>query len=157
MIFIILGSQKFQFNRLLKYIDEFLESGEIRDKVFAQIGHSDYEPQKYPFERFMSKNDFDQKIYESSIIITHAGTGSIISSIKKGKKVIAMPRLSKYGEHIDDHQKQIVSNFVNNKYILSANDKSSLLDSINLVRKFNFKQFISNNNKYIETIEDFLS
>ena len=36
MIFITLGSQKFQFNRLLKKVDDLIESGVIKEEVFAQ-------------------------------------------------------------------------------------------------------------------------
>lgn len=42
MIFITLGSQKFQFNRLLKALDDLVEEGAIQEEVFAQIGYSDY-------------------------------------------------------------------------------------------------------------------
>ena len=28
-----------------------------------------------------------------------------------GKKVVAVPRLKKYGEHVDDHQKEIIEEF----------------------------------------------
>lgn len=35
MIFITLGSQKFQFNRLLKAIDKLIEQGKIKEEVFA--------------------------------------------------------------------------------------------------------------------------
>ena len=39
-IFITLGSQKFQFNRLLKAVDELCERGTIEAAdVFAQIGY----------------------------------------------------------------------------------------------------------------------
>ena len=43
LIFVVLGTQKFQCNRLLKQIDRLVE-----DPVFAQKGHSDYIPQYYP-------------------------------------------------------------------------------------------------------------
>ena len=39
-IFITLGSQKFQFNRLLKAVDELCEKGTVdAEDVFAQIGY----------------------------------------------------------------------------------------------------------------------
>ena len=52
MVFITLGSQKFQFNRLLKKIDKLLEEKIIKDNVFAQIGYSDYSPLNYEFKQF---------------------------------------------------------------------------------------------------------
>ena len=45
MIFITLGSQKFQFNRLLKAVDDLVQRKIIKEDVFAQIGYSDYQPQ----------------------------------------------------------------------------------------------------------------
>ena len=50
MILITVGSQKFQFNRLLSKIDELIEKKVITDKVFAQIGVSDYKPKNYEFQ-----------------------------------------------------------------------------------------------------------
>lgn len=47
MIFITLGSQKFQFDRLLKAVDELIERGIIQDEVFAQTGYSTYVPNNY--------------------------------------------------------------------------------------------------------------
>ena len=44
MIFITVGSQKFQFNRLLEQIDLLIENKIIKEEVFAQIGSSDYIP-----------------------------------------------------------------------------------------------------------------
>ena len=44
MVFITLGSQKFQFNRLLRAVDELIEKKVIQEDVFAQTGYSDYEP-----------------------------------------------------------------------------------------------------------------
>lgn len=40
MIFVTLGSQKFQFNRLLQAVDKL----QTDDEIFAQIGYSDYKP-----------------------------------------------------------------------------------------------------------------
>ena len=52
-IFITLGSQKFQFNRLLKAIDELCEKGTVdAEDVFAQIGYSDYLPKNFSNKSF---------------------------------------------------------------------------------------------------------
>lgn len=83
MIFVILGTQKFQFNRLLKELDVLVENGSLREEVFAQIGHSDYEPQHYQFKRFVNQEEFEQLIDCSSVVITHSGVGSIITAKKK--------------------------------------------------------------------------
>ena len=107
MIFITLGSQKFQFNRLLKAIDKLIEQGKIKEEVFAQIGYSDYQPINYNYKQFLDRDEFASMEGRADIVITHGGTGAIIGAVKKGKKVIAVPRLAKYGEHVDDHQKNL--------------------------------------------------
>lgn len=49
-IFITLGSQKFQFNRLLIAVDKLCEKNIIcGDDVFAQTGYSDYVPRNFSY------------------------------------------------------------------------------------------------------------
>ena len=74
MIFITLGSQKFQFNRLLKAVDEL----NLKEEIFAQIGYSDYIPKNFKYKRFMDRNEFSSYINKSDVIITHGGTGAIM-------------------------------------------------------------------------------
>ncbi len=156
MIFIILGSQKFQFNRILKEIDRLCENGTITDQVFAQIGYSDYKPRHFEFKEFLDRDEFDDCVDGADIIITHAGTGSVIGAIKKGKKVIAIPRLLKYGEHIDNHQVQLVKEMRNSGYICGIVDCSKIADAIEYVNKKNFRKYNSNANYVINSIESFI-
>lgn len=101
-IFITLGSQKFQFNRLLKAVDELCEKGTVdAEDVFAQIGYSDYLPKNFSYKKFLDRDEFSNEMEKANIVITHGGTGAIIGAVKRGKKVIAVPRLAKYGEHVD--------------------------------------------------------
>lgn len=111
MIFITLGSQKFQFNRLLKAVDDLVQRKIIKEDVFAQIGYSDYQPQNYSYKKFLDRDEFARMEEKSEIVITHGGTGAIIGAVKKDKKVIAVPRLAKFGEHVDDHQLQLLDEF----------------------------------------------
>ena len=83
MIFITLGSQKFQFNRLIKAIDELIEKKRIQDEVFAQIGYSDYEPKNYNYKHFLDRAEFSAVIQRADIVITHGGTGAIIGAVKQ--------------------------------------------------------------------------
>ena len=62
MIFVTLGTQKFQLNRLLKQLDKYIEQGQITDKVIAQIGYSDYLPKRYEYIDFLNKTEFDEMI-----------------------------------------------------------------------------------------------
>ena len=108
-IFLTVGSQKFQFNRLLRQIDLLVQEGRIEKmKYLAQTGYCDYTPKYYRFKQFLDRDAFEENIKEADIVITHGGTGAIINAVKQEKKVIAVPRLARYGEHVDDHQTQIL-------------------------------------------------
>ncbi len=156
MIFISVGSQKFQFNRLLAEIDRLIENNTITDEVFAQIGNSDYKPRNYKYVDFMTQDDFNKLIEKSDIIITHGGTGVIINSIKKGKKVIAIPRLSKYKEHVDDHQIQLINEFKVLNLIEAIHEVDELEKAIKKIKEKRYNKYISNTSKIVESIEKFL-
>ena len=156
MIFITLGSQKFQFNRLLKAVDELVATGKINDEVFAQIGYSDYKPINYKYERFLDKEKFSLVMDNAKIVITHGGTGAIIGAVKKGKKVIAVPRLAKYGEHVDDHQLQLVGQFKELNLICECQDCTALEEAINIVKNTTYNKYKSNTQVIIDDITKFI-
>ena len=152
MIFITVGSQKFQFNRLLKAVDELVANGEIAEEVFAQSGVCDYVPAHYEYKPFLNRDEFESMMDKASIVITHGGTGAIISAIKDGKKVIAVPRLKKYGEHVDDHQLQLISEFTKSNFISSCENLSELGKCLKELEKKEFAIYQSNTEKYLDCI-----
>lgn len=157
MIFITLGSQKFQFNRLLIAVDELIQKGIITDEVFAQTGYSDYLPKNYPYKPFLDREEFARREEQAEIVITHGGTGAIIGAVKKGKKVIAVPRLAKYGEHVDDHQLQLIGQFKEQNLICGLGDCSELESALKYVKAATFYAYTSNTRTILDSIELFLS
>lgn len=155
MIFITVGSQKFQFNRLLEAVDKLVEKKTITDEVFAQIGYSNYKPQNYAFKPFLNRDEFAELTLRANIVITHGGTGAIIGAVKKGKKVIAVPRLAKYGEHVDDHQLQLIEQFKELDLIYACED-GDLEKAIDVVNNATYKEYKSNTQIIISSIEDFI-
>ena len=61
MIFITLGSQKFQFDRLLKTADELAAAGKMKDSVFAQTGYSNYKPKYFAYKNLSTKQRLSGK------------------------------------------------------------------------------------------------
>ena len=118
MIFVTVGSRNYPFNRLFKKIDELYDNGILTEPMFAQIGTSTYIPKNFEYQDFISTDEFAQKISEADIVVTHGASGSIMKALNAGKKVIAVTRLEKYGEHIDDHQIQNNEAFSSNGYVL---------------------------------------
>lgn len=126
MIFVCLGTQIFQFDRLTKKLDDLVEKGIVKDEIFAQIGAGEYLPTNYDYKKFIDKEEFELYQDKSDLIISHGGTGALIGASKKGKNIIAVPRLAKYGEHTDDHQLQIVRVLENEGYVRAVYDMDKL-------------------------------
>lgn len=152
MIFVTLGSQKFQFNRLLKALDEI----KTEEEIFAQIGYSDYKPVHYAYKRFLDRGEFAETMGKADIVITHGGTGAIIGAVKQGKKVIAVPRLVRYGEHVDDHQKQLIEQFGELNLICSCDDVDELEQAISFVREAQFANYVSNTETIVQSISKYI-
>lgn len=156
MIFVTLGSQKFQFNRLLKKIDELIIENTIREDVFAQIGASNYRPKNYSYKEFLDRDEFNIMTDKCDIFITHGGTGAIIGAVKKGRKVIAVPRLAKYGEHVDDHQLQLLKQFNDMGIIEVCYELDELAEKYLRIQNFKMKTYLSNTQKIIDSISEFI-
>ena len=156
MIFVTLGSQKFQFNRLLREVDDLIEQGTIKEEVYAQIGYSSYKPRRFKYNEFLERDEFEYMLHKSDIVITHGGTGAIISAVKKGKKVIAVPRLAGFGEHVDDHQIQLISQFENLNLVCGCEDCNDIQTALSIVKKTKYNTYNSNTKAVLDSINAFL-
>ncbi|RUS42615.1 PssE/Cps14G family polysaccharide biosynthesis glycosyltransferase [Cohnella sp. AR92] len=154
MILLSLGTQDFPFERLLKEVDRLIEKGVIREEVFAQLGYNDYKPMHFEGKAFTDFEEFDALLDRCSFLITHGGTGTIVGALKKGKKIIAVPRLEKYQEHVDDHQKEIIGFFAESGLIIGLDEVEQLEDALGQINRFETRPFISGNDRIISLIEE---
>lgn len=157
LILVTLGTQDKKFIRLLKAIEKQIKLGNIKDKVIVQAGcTADFKSDKMEIFDLIPIDEFDNLIKECNILITHGGVGSIIAGLKHEKKVIAIPRLSRYGEHTNDHQEQIVKNFSKEGYILTIEDLNQFDKVLKKVKNFKPKKYKTNNKKFVKLIENFI-
>ena len=152
----MLGTQNNSFKRLLKELDRLKENKIIKEEIIVQAGYTKYESKNLEIFDFIDKNKLEEYQDKADLIITHGGVGSIISSIKNGKKVIAVPRLKEYGEHVNNHQKDIVENFSEQGYIIGINNIKELEKAYKDIKNFKPKKYIPNNSKIIKIVEDFI-
>ena len=156
MIFVTVGSQKFQFNRLLISIDKLIEQNKITEEVFAQIGYSDYKPKNFKFKEFMDREEFNEIMQKADKVITHGGTGAIVGAIKKGKKVIVIPRLAEFCEHVDNHQLQIAEEFTKQHFIIAISEIGELQNAIEQLNTYEFRMYKSSTENILKSIEGFI-
>lgn len=153
MILVTLGTQDKPFTRLLDAIQREIDNGNIKDRVVVQAGCTKYDTKDMELFDLIPLEDFDKLMGECDLLITHGGVGSIITGLKKDKKVIAVPRLAKYGEHINDHQKQIIEKFDEAGNIIGVDDLDNLSKYLKMVKKFKPKKYKSNTNNMIKLVE----
>lgn len=160
MILVLLGTQNNSFHRLLEKVDELIEKDVVNEKILVQAGYTKYESKNMRIFDLIPQEELDRYQEQADLIITHGGVGSIISSIKKGKKVIAVPRLHEYQEHVNDHQKQIVESFNKKGYIIGIDDVEELESAIIRMQDFTPVKYEENkeksNSKMLKIIEEFI-
>ena len=156
MILVILGTQDKEFPRLLSAVEREIKKGNIKEKVVVQAGQTKYESKNMEILDLVSAPEFDKLIDKADLIITHGGAASILTAIKKGKKIIAAARLKKYKEHHNDHQKQIIKEFADQGYLLELRDFNKLDKMLEKAKSFKPKKFVSNTNNMIKLLEDYI-
>ena len=156
MILVLLGTQKNDFSRLLKEIENCIIDGTINEEVIVQAGSTKYETSNMKLFDLIGRDDLDEKKEEARFIITHGGVGSIVGALKMNKKVIAVPRLKQYKEHVNDHQKQIVENFDKKGYIKGVLDIKDLKEAIRTIDEFVPKKFVSNTQSIINIVDNYI-
>ena len=156
MIFVTLGTQDKEFPRLIEEIDRLIENKTIKEEVIVQAGCTKYESKNLKIFDLISHDEFEKLVSECSLLITHGGVGSILTGIKRGKIVIAVPRLKKYKEHESDHQIQIINEFNKKGYIIGLKGVKDLESALKKAKVFKPNEFQSNNSIFINKIEDYI-
>ena len=157
MILVLLGTQHNEFTRLLQEIDECINNKIIDEEVIVQAGFTKYESKKMRIFDMIPKLDLDEFVERADLVITHGGVGSIIMALNKNKKVIAVPRLHEYGEHVNDHQRQIIKVFSEKGYLIGIQNVEDMPEALKDIKNFIPKKYENNNHEMLNYIENFIA
>lgn len=152
MIFVTVGSQKFPFDRLIKKVDQMLREGLIQEEVFIQTGTSGYAP-ACPHQTFCERARFEELLETCDILITHGGAGTMVDAAKRRKKTVAVPRLARYGEHVDDHQLELTEQLHKMNLVYACPDTEDLPEALQAVRGQSPARFPSNTETFIHALD----
>lgn len=156
MILILLGTQDNSFHRLLEEVQKLINKNVITEKVIVQAGRTKYESKDMEIYSLMPEEKLAELMKKSDLVITHGGVGSIVMALKMVKKVIAVPRLSEFGEHINDHQIQIIDSFNSQEFLIGITELKDLEEALKRSKEFKPKKFESKTEHMINLIEDFI-
>ncbi len=104
MILVITGTERFSFHRLVAAVDELASEQRLSDDVFVQLGCGTYVPNACEWQRLIPFREMAERIEQASLVISHAGAGTILLCLQYGQRPVVVPRRKKYAEHVDDHQ-----------------------------------------------------
>jgi UDP-N-acetylglucosamine transferase subunit ALG13 len=102
MIFVTVGTQ-LAFDRLIVAMDEWAGKNPS-EEVFAQTGPMSAKPSHMRSEEFIPPDKADELFRNADLVVSHAGMGSILTSLKYRKPIVIVPRKAELGEHRNDHQ-----------------------------------------------------
>lgn len=148
LILVTLGTQDKPFKRLIQEVEKQIELGNIKEKVIVQAGNTKYKSDKMQIYDFIKIEQFNKYIEEAQYIITHAGVATIINGIRNNKKMIVAARRAEYGEHVNDHQLQILDNFAQEGYIVPVYELEKLDEAIEKIKTHEVKRLESNNDAF---------
>ncbi|MCH5166344.1 MAG: VanZ family protein [Erysipelotrichales bacterium] len=157
MILVTLGTQDKSFDRLLNAIDKEIDNGNIKDKVIVQAGFTfkTYKSKNMEMFDYVDTKTMNDLVKKSDVIISHAGAGSILTALENDKKIIVVPRQSKYGEHNNDHQIEIAEKFSNDGHVIYLKNLNNLVETLNNIDSFNPTK-LNHNNELLKNIEEFI-
>jgi UDP-N-acetylglucosamine transferase subunit ALG13 len=129
-------------------------AGKLKEKVFMNIGNTEYEPKNTKFSRFIGLDEFRQYLKKARVVVTHGGIGTIIDCLYLGKPMVIVPRLKEFGEHTNNHQLDLARELEKQGKAISVFDISNLEDSIKKAGKMRFPKKIEDST--IKMIKEFL-
>jgi UDP-N-acetylglucosamine transferase subunit ALG13 len=122
------------FDRLVRSVAELKAEGEIPEEVVVQTGVGGHAPQGLAVRETLPFDEVQTLLKDAAIVVCHGGTGSLITALRQGCQVIAMPRLEELGEHYDDHQSEITDAFVQRGLIQTARSVDELRAALRAAR-----------------------
>lgn len=155
MIFLAVGTE-FPFDRLVRAIDQIALRIPSEERILAQIGCGGYRPRCMDWVEMMEKSHFDEMMRGSVAVISHAGIGTIIRALELHKPVLVMPRLRKYGEHVNDHQVSTARKFESLGYVLAAYRTQDLICGMDRLRTFRPRSRRAQTDLVVTYIKSFL-
>ena len=129
MILLVVGTQE-PFDRLVKAVDTWVASSGYT-QIFGQIANASYFPENFKYTQFIDPAEFNEKFKTASLIVGHAGMGTILQALQFSKPIIVLPRLVKYHETRNDHQVPTAKSFGKLGYVRDVYNETELFDALN--------------------------
>lgn len=156
MIFCTVGTQ-LPFDRLVEYLVRW-SSDNSGISVVYQVGGSERFIESDGFHALIKEPFFSATFDSSDVVVSHAGMGNIIRALDSGKPIVVVPRVSAYGEHINDHQLDTADSFSGLPNVFLANDYDEFVLAMSRACDFKAEFVVSDTGlrKLISAVAEFV-
>lgn len=137
------------FDRLVKGVAALKGSGKLPEHVWAQVGEGGVTPPDFDCVESAGFEEMQARLGEAELLFCHGGTGSLVTGLRAGCRVVAMPRDPEFREHYDDHQFEIVEAFAARGLIQMAKSIEELPDALARAREMPVRRATTNYAKLI--------
>ncbi len=105
MIYVTLGTMFLDFERLVNAMDDIAR--DTGEQVVIQLGMSTCRPENCAYFDFLPREEVLEIQRHARVIVGHAGIGTALDALSVRRPFIAVPRLKRFNEHMNDHQLEI--------------------------------------------------
>lgn len=157
-LFVALGTQKFPFDRLVSELNKMItdELYEAEDIVIQSTKYGEVTPLCTSYGT-IPVEEFNDLMDSAEVVITHSGVNSILSGMERRKPLVIVPRISKYGEHVDDHQLEIAKVMEERYNVLVVKDMTNLRDAIKQAKTHQYLPYISQRSRLISAVQHIIN
>jgi UDP-N-acetylglucosamine--N-acetylmuramyl-(pentapeptide) pyrophosphoryl-undecaprenol N-acetylglucosamine transferase len=106
--FVAVGTRDEPFDRLIAAVERAAAAGVLPAPAHGQCGSSVLDAPSLSLDQFLPPERIAAAVADARFIVCHAGSGMIAAALRAGRRPLVMPRLRQHGEHVDDHQLQLV-------------------------------------------------
>jgi UDP-N-acetylglucosamine transferase subunit ALG13 len=109
LIFLSLGTHEQPFDRALDLVERLAED----HRILVQHGFTPARASapSIQWRDFLSYHDLTAAMRNASTVVCHAGVGAIMTAFSVGQTPVVIPRLRRFHEHVDDHQRELAEAF----------------------------------------------
>jgi UDP-N-acetylglucosamine transferase subunit ALG13 len=117
------------FDRLVNAVATLSESDRPA-RLVAQVGNGGARPQGMEVHENLEFKEMLDLLDRANVVFCHGGTGSLVTALRAGCRIVAMPRRRDMGENHDDHQREIVCALAERGLIVMVENESELQNAL---------------------------
>jgi len=102
-LFVTVGTDYHRFDRMVRWLDEWLSQGPTVETVVLQRGTSCPSEMTESVD-YLQRTQLIAQFQQASAVVCHGGPATILECRSNGIVPIVVPREERYDEHVNDHQ-----------------------------------------------------